>query len=483
MQSFPEVFSIIDTETTGMRPPYSRVMDIGIIRVEHGKVVERFSTLINPGSHIPPSIQRFTNITPEDLVRAPAFEDIALTVEELLKDSVFVAHNAAFDYNFIKHEFSRIGMKFSAEQLCTVALSRALYPGVRGHSLDAIIERHGLTATVRHRALPDAEAVWDFMRDVAHRVPEEEVARAVMRVRKGSASVHEAQGSLKELPDSAGVYLFYGPEDELLYIGKSKHVRSRARSHFRRTDTQGRRITDDAAGVRAIETSGELSALILEAALIKKAQPLYNRALRKRKMLVVAREHVDESGYKRVSLERVAAELPGEGVLSIFRTSTQGKTVLRRLAKEHALCSKLLGVEEGAGACFSRQLGVCDGACVGKIPADTHNERLDAAFSSRKLRTWPYRGSVLITEAASEDSGTIFLIDNWILKGAYRYEGEAYSPLTEGTEAFEYDTYKILVRYLANARNKRSVRVLSAREHDALLARLRGEEEVVYERD
>ena len=399
MQSFPDVFSIIDTETTGMRPPYSRVMDIGIIRVEHGQVVERFSTLINSGSHIPPSIQRFTHITPADLARAPAFEDVALQVAELLRDAVFVAHNAPFDYNFISHEFSRIGIRFAAEQLCTVALSRTLYPGAGSHSLDAVIARHGLTAPVRHRALPDAEAVWDFLQSVAEEVPEDALTKAVERVRKGAFGTHQARTSVTALPDSAGVYLFRGPDDELLYVGKSTHVRNRARSHFRRTDLQGRRITDDAASVSAIPTSGELSALVLESALIKEAQPLYNRALRKRAMLVVATSTFRDDGYEAVSLMRVAADAPGDNVLGVFKTTTQGKTVLRRLAKEHNLCHKLLGIEPGPGACFAFQLGACKGACIGKEPVGGYNERVARAFASRKLRTWPYKGPVLITEA------------------------------------------------------------------------------------
>jgi len=458
-----------------MRPPYSRVMDIGIIRVEHGRVVERFSTLLNPGTRIPPSIQSFTTIREEDVARAPQFEDVALQVEELLKDAVFVAHNAAFDFNFMQHEFKRLDMPFAPERLCTVALSRALYPDARGHSLDAVIARHGLTAPIRHRALPDAEAVWDFMQDAAMHTPEARLADAVHRVRTGRATRFPAKETLSTLPDSAGVYLFYGPDEELLYVGKSKHVRSRARSHFARTDMQGKRITDDARSVSAVRTSGELSALILEASLIKKQQPLYNRALRKRKTLVIARKRL-EDGYAHVALERADAESPGEDVLAVFRTTTQGKAKLRVLAKEYGICHKLLGIEEAKTACFARQLGQCDGACLGKASAQVHNARIEEAFKARKLRTWPYRGPVLITEAESESAGTVFLIDNWILAGCYRYDGEDYSPLVEPSQAFDYDTYKILARYLLDSRNGKSVRVLTAREHDELIARLEGAE-------
>jgi DNA polymerase III epsilon subunit family exonuclease len=111
LQAFPDTFAIIDTETTGMRPPYSRVVDVGIIRIEQGLVVDRFETLLNPGTYIPSSISRFTGITDSDVATAPQFEDVALRVRELLAGAVFVAHNASFDYNFIASEFKRIGCR------------------------------------------------------------------------------------------------------------------------------------------------------------------------------------------------------------------------------------------------------------------------------------------------------------------------------------------------------------------------------------
>src|SRR4051812_38835718 len=128
MKAFPEVMAIVDTETTGMRPPYSRVIDIGIIRIENGKEVARYQSLINPHTSVPRFISQMTSITDEDLLRAPTFDEIALEVEELLKDAVFVAHNVSFDYAFIKSEFKRLQMNFRAPTLCSASLSRSLFP-------------------------------------------------------------------------------------------------------------------------------------------------------------------------------------------------------------------------------------------------------------------------------------------------------------------------------------------------------------------
>lgn len=479
MRAFPDSLVIIDTETSGMRPPFSRIIDIGIIRVEKGEVVERYETLLNPGTSIPGFITRITNLRDEDLQDAPSFEDVALKIEELTKDAVFVAHNVSFDYNFVRSEFGRLSMPFSAETLCSVKLSRALYPSARSHSLDSLIDRHGLRMTERHRALPDAEAVLQFFELVSEEFSEDELRSAIARTRQSSFRKEKiAKDTFTELPDSAGVYFFYGPEQELLYIGKSKHVRTRARSHFHTSkDRKEQKIQAQTELVDSIPTSGELSALILEAALIKAQSPLYNRALRKRRSLVLAKKEMGEDGYARIVLTPAETITPSPDVLAVFRTNAQARASLKKLAKEKKLCAKLMSVEKGAGACFAYQLEACSGVCIGKISAEEHNEVLEAAFAARRLRTWPYKGTVMIDEKEREGSGTVFFIDNWALVGAYRYEDGAYSPFAEDLEKglFDYDTYKILVRYLSSSVNKRNLSILSKAEFKKQRALCEGE--------
>jgi DNA polymerase III subunit epsilon len=487
MNEFPDIFTIVDTETTGMRPPFSRIIDIGIIRVEYGKEVERFQTLLNPGVSLPSFIERLTGITDEELARAPQFEEVALKVEELFADSVFVAHNAPFDYSFVQSEFARLGMSFSKETLCSVRLSRSLSPKSRSHNLDSVIERYGIhLAGDRHRALPDADAVWEFFKHVPQVHSSTDIERAVARARSGSGAPAIAKDSFVDLPDSAGVYFFYGPDQELLYIGKSKHVRTRARSHFHSSTSKKEiRLQGETNTISSIKTSGELSALLLESALIKSQSPLYNRALRKRKLLVIATEHTTDAGYTAISLERTTDITPTNDVLSVFRTVTQGKTVLRALAKEHQLCHKLLGVEAGSGACFGYQLGTCLGACAGKETPEAYNARVAESFRLRKLRAWPYKGTVMIDERGTEESRTVLFIRDWVLVGAYTYEGDSFEPLfrdVEQEKGFDYDTYKILVRYLLSPKNRRSLHVLTDRELHHTMERITGsaDEEMLY---
>lgn len=477
MKAFPETFAIVDTETTGMRPGFARVMDIGIIRVEKGNVVEKYQTLVNSGQSVPGFISEFTGITDEDLLGAPPFDEVALEVERLLKDAVFVAHNAAFDYGFIKAEFARVGMEWDAETLCSVKLSRALFPKMKSHSLDSIIERYSIHCASRHRALPDAEAVWDFFKKLGRSVKPALLERAVRAVRSGVVS-GVGRDTFSALPESAGVYMFYGPEQELLYIGKSKHVRTRARSHFSPAAmSENGGFRNDVTSVESIATPGELSALLLESAMIKSHSPIHNRMLRRKRILVVAKRARDLMGYDHVSFEKTGAISTESDVLAVFRTSAQGKNVLRSLAKEFRLCEKLLGLEESRGECFAYQLGNCDGACMGKVTASEHNARIQEAFKKRMIRSWPYAGAIIIKEETETGVGSVFFIDNWALVGAYSYEAGEYRVLIEGSVRFDYDTYKILARFLRKRGNQRSVQEVTHAEFKKMLAACAGEHE------
>jgi DNA polymerase-3 subunit epsilon len=152
--------AIIDVETTGCNPLLDRVIEIAVIRTDGAG---EFSSLVNPERSLPPFITSLTGISAGDLAGAPLFEEIASEIAILLEGAVFTAHNARFDYGFIHSEFKRIGLPFSAPILCTVRLSRKLYPKQRQHNLESIIVRHGIPVEQRHRALDDARAVEAYL--------------------------------------------------------------------------------------------------------------------------------------------------------------------------------------------------------------------------------------------------------------------------------------------------------------------------------
>ena len=133
-------YVMLDLETTGGNAVHDRITEIAAVRIENGVETGRWSTLVNPGVRIPPFIQSLTGITDAMVADAPAFEDIANTLLELLDGAVFVAHNVRFDHSFVVNELARMDIALKIKTLCTVRLSRKLYPQHKGHGLDAILK-------------------------------------------------------------------------------------------------------------------------------------------------------------------------------------------------------------------------------------------------------------------------------------------------------------------------------------------------------
>jgi DNA polymerase-3 subunit epsilon len=180
--------AIVDIETTGLTARYNRVIEVAVLKVRDGELIETYSTLVDPEIPISSFIEELTGITDRELRYAPTFGAVRRELFGLLDGALFVAHNATFDYGFLREEFRRVEMDFSAGCLCTMRLSRRLFPDHRRHSLDAIMGRFGLTCADRHRALGDAMVVWDFMKCLETRVQGEELSRAVAGATKTPAA-------------------------------------------------------------------------------------------------------------------------------------------------------------------------------------------------------------------------------------------------------------------------------------------------------
>jgi DNA polymerase-3 subunit epsilon len=279
-------YAFVDLETTGVSPADDRITEIAIIRVDGDVLRDEWSSLVDPGIPIPPEIQALTGITDAAVRGAPRFPDLIQSVAHRLDGRILVAHNARFDYGFLKSEFRRAGDRISAEVLCTVRLSRRLFPQHTSHRLDALIARHRLPVTERHRALGDARAIRAFVSTVWREEDPQQVDAALRALlREPAIPPYLDTGGLEHLPESPGVYAFVGVTGQPLYVGKARNLRERVRGHFY-ADSRNANDARLAAEVRTIEietTAGEFGALLREAARIKACVPLHNVALRRRK--------------------------------------------------------------------------------------------------------------------------------------------------------------------------------------------------------
>jgi DNA polymerase-3 subunit epsilon len=442
-----------------MSPQGGGLIEIGILRVEGGKIVERYQTLIRPARRVSRTISNITGISNDELDLAPCFEDIAHEVARLLKGAVLVAHNARFDYSFIKAEFARLELPYRAKTLCTVKLSRALYPKQAHHNLDAVIEAHGIVCKQRHRAMDDAQALWEFLRSVEKAQGSNTLSAAIDRALAAhTLPARLSREDLRGIPERPGVYIFYGEDGEVLYVGKSVTLRTRVLSHFSNDhqSTKELRLCEQVARVEYRQTSGELSALFLESRLVKELRPTYNRALRETKQLAVVTRSQDQDGYAVADVEYRSTLEPSEfgNILAVCRSRAQAKAFLRTIAKESSLCAKMLGLEKGT-ACFAHQLGWCRGACIGAERPAMYNRRLSRAFAKYRIKSWPFGGPIVVRDGEG-DEGVAYVVDHWCLRAIIRFDHGSHA--TEATDAvFDLDSYKILARFLLDDKKSRGL--------------------------
>lgn len=443
--------AIVDIETTGGNARHDRIIEIGLLLVDDGVVTKTWSTLVNPGQRIDPYITLLTGIRQEEVETAPTFEDISAELWEMLKDRTFVAHFARFDYSFIKQEFLRLENNISLQQLCSVKLSRKLFPQVKGHGLDSIINRFQFHITNRHRAFDDAEMIWQFFQKVTTLFSPEEIDKAIKAIsQRPSLPTYISAEQIDKLPSTFGVYIFYDDKGCPIYVGKSVNIKDRVKSHFYAdlVENKEMKIKENVRFIETVTTSGELEALLKESQMIKELKPVYNRKLRRVSSLVyVQQKNVD--GYLSLSFgssPKLSAE-DLESTIAVFRSKREAENQLKKLAEEYSLCWKLLGLEKCQRGCFHYQLGFCHGACVKKEEPAVYNARLETALHSFRLASWKFSGPIAVIERNPlTDQQSIHIFHKWCHVKTLADETELvnFKVPKEKNLSFDLDNYKIL---------------------------------------
>lgn len=446
----PLVF--VDIETNGLNHIRGRVVEVAAIRVEGGQVVRTFNKLVDPGTPLPHFITNLTGITQDDLAGAPLFMAIADELMEVLDGAVFIAHNVRFDYSFLKQEFKRIGKSFSPRQLCTVRLSRALYPQERSHKLQSLIDRHGFAAAHRHRAYDDAHVLWQFLQHAqTNFAPDILDAALKKQLKKPSLPKGLSADIVASLPETTGVYILEDDQGAPIYIGKSVNIKKRVMSHFMRDHAAvGEfKIAQSVRNISYHVTNGELDALLLESQLIKEKLPLHNKKLRKVSRVLLAKKAINEHGYAAIHLQDSSpSDITGHAdILAVYTKRSQAKASFERMLREHNLCPKLMGLEHAKGACFWHQINKCRGACAQKEPAAIYNLRVQEAFRRQQIDTWPFKGAVILQDKNHAHAGLI--VDQWCLLGRITQEEFCEPHVSTLPSTFDLDTYTILRSYLA----------------------------------
>jgi DNA polymerase III subunit epsilon len=369
------MYAIVDIETTGGSSRIEKITEIAIFQHDGEKITGEFITLINPERNIPYFITSLTGITNEMVEYAPRFFEIAKTIIEFTEGRTLVAHNASFDYSFIRQEFKSLGYNFKRNVLDTVTLGRKLIPGHRSYSLGNICKHLDITITGRHRAAGDALATVKLF----------EILMGIDREAGGGASVLFRNTRLSKLnpnldiskidsiPDEPGIYYFYNEIGDLIYIGKSRNLQQRIRTHLsNNTTNRAMEMRDLIADIDWEVTGSELIALLKESSEIKKNKPVYNRAQRRTGFQWGIFSFTDINGYINFNYGQIDGD---DNPLAVFTSKERAKSMLSSLNERYNLCQKLTGLYETIGPCFHFHVGICSGACCGKEHSDLYNER------------------------------------------------------------------------------------------------------------
>lgn len=378
------MYAIVDLETTGGLSAVDKITEIAIFIHDGNKVVDEFTTLINPERTIPPFVARLTGISDEMVAKAPKFFEVAKKVIELTEGCIVVAHNAGFDYNFLKHEFKMLGFDYRKNSLCTVQLSRVILPGYKSYSLGKLCKSLGIELNGRHRAFGDAGAtvtLFEMLLDKGK--PNQFETHLNLDLYSAKHHPNVPKDSIEELTDDTGVYYFHDREGNIIYVGKSKNIRSRVMSHFTGNTTRKAKKLKNAIADVSFETTGsELVALLKEEAEIKKYQPFYNSALKRSEFRYGIYAATDHRGYITLEVKDKRA-LEVEPVCYVY-SKHRGVKMLEIVLEKFRLCQKLCGLYETREACFNHMVRLCYGACVGEEANDSYNKRAKKAMAYLK---------------------------------------------------------------------------------------------------
>lgn len=376
------MYAIVDIETTGGYAENHRVTEIAIYHHDGMQITDRFQTLINPGRRVPYFITGLTGITTDMVREAPSFEDLAKEIHGWLKGRVFVAHNAHFDYSFLKKEFDDAGIQWSTKKLCTVRLGRKIIPGLDSYSLGRLAESLGISIPDRHRAGGDAEATAKIFDVFLKRDTEGVIAKALKR-NSGETILppNLPKEEFDKLPSKAGVYYFHDVHGTIIYVGKANNIKKRIAGHFTGEAQEWNRsnIRNEIHNISFELTGNELIALILESQEIRKLWPKYNLAQKYRIEEWGIFDYEDQRGYQRFVVNTVSKN---SKPLITFSSKGDAWNFLWGKVKESALCPKLSGLQTAKGPCYAHQSGTCAGACEGTESSEGYNVRVQKSINS-----------------------------------------------------------------------------------------------------
>ena len=437
------LYAVVDIETTGGHASANGITEVAINIHDGNKIVESYTTLINPKQSVPNYITALTGIDDDMLMDAPAFDDVALQIYELLSDKVFVAHNVNFDYSFLKHHLAAAGYDLQCKKLCTVRLSRKLIPGKSSYSLGKLCTALQIPIQNRHRAAGDADATSILFNLLLEYDQEGIIAEMLKKTSKEQVlPPHLDKASILRLPHQPGVYYFKDSKGKIIYVGKDKDLKKRVASHFT-GNTPNRQRQDFLRTIHHVDfviCGTELMALILEANEIKRLWPENNRAMKRYEHKYDLYVFEDQNGYLRLAIDK---HKKNNNALQSFNSLLEGYNFLNQLVNKYQLCAKLCYLQKTATKCYAHENGQCFGACSGIETVAVYNKKLNAALIDVQNQQPSF---ALVDEGRKEEEFSCLVVENGKFYGMgyftdKNYLADGLAPIKNDLSIYQSNSY------------------------------------------
>ncbi|RLJ80736.1 exonuclease domain-containing protein [Pedobacter alluvionis] len=437
------LYAVVDIETTGGHASANGITEVAINIHDGNKIVESYTTLINPKQPVPDYITALTGIDDDILMDAPAFDDVALQIYELLSDKVFVAHNVNFDYSFLKHHLAAAGYDLQCKKLCTVRLSRKLIPGKSSYSLGKLCTALQIPIQNRHRAAGDADATSILFNMLLDNDLEGIIPEMLKKTSKEQVlPPHLDKASILRLPNQPGVYYFKDSKGKIVYVGKAKDLKKRVTSHFT-GNTPNRQRQDFLRTIHHVDfviCGTELMALILEANEIKRLWPENNRAMKRYEHKYDLYVFEDQNGYLRLAVDK---HKKNNNAIQSFNSLLEGYNFLTQLIDKYQLCAKLCYLQKTATKCYAHENGQCFGACSGIETVAVYNKKLNSALSDVQNQQPSF---ALVDEGRKEEEFSCLVVENGKFYGMgyftdKNYLADGLAPIKNDLSIYQSNSY------------------------------------------
>ncbi|MGB5417204.1 exonuclease domain-containing protein [Algibacter sp.] len=405
-------YSIIDVETTGRT---NRITEISIFNYENGRVIDEFTSLVNPEDYIPNHITALTGIDNSMVYNAPIFADIAQNILDITENTVFVAHNVNFDYNVIRGEFNRINLDFTRKKLCTIRLARKLIPGHKSYSLGKLCNDLNIQIEGRHRARGDAEATVILFKKLEHKENAQSIFTQFLNgnSRQGTLPAHLPSQVFDSIPNSTGIYYFLNKKKEIIYVGKAKNLKKRVIGHFYDKKQKELDLCRETAHVDFELSGSETIALLMEDAAIKKHFPKFNVASKKSNRRFGIFNYTDRNGIIHFTYNTLKLS---PNPIKILESKRDVISYLEKICEAFELCPKYCGLQQNVTTCNHYKILTCKGICSQSEAPEAYNIRVNKAIFLTQNESL----NKIIKQKGRDESEVGFIL---IKDGSYRGYG------------------------------------------------------------